>query len=1127
MIEKSEVSMPFRTVDTNSRNSVFNYLEDVLDYYKTAENATLSEWPAIEKGYEPFQKNESFYRHAMSWFINRNINVIKHNKKNRYLSTFILAAEFPPTLGYGRLIEELVKQCGWLSLYRSPKDNLIDFIESIDINAYSVVQRQSLNIDSEGYYALLNLIEILSSIRYSLDSPENLDSVCAVVSEKNNWDLDLVLRVAHSYKDILIPPNKSTEQKPTPLFSYQLIDDGIDWHLFIKHNLTKKVSIPLPSSILLPRFTSGVISILSENENAIIEETSQLVKIEVQEGFLEIECSFQDDNIPVIRRNKGLQRIQFIISVKDTNARTQQLFLGQIKRNDPFLIFGKNGSEIISNTHLFKRGEVLRIIPLTDTIGSTLVKSPDFFQEEQTGNLPVFQTRSTQLPSIDIGKIELQFRSIPFNIKLREQTAWETTFNRSRKVISYFFSPMMEMFLEGELPEGLAPTIRLEKRITGTDGKENRIHIFTVYSQGIIRPIQPLPSPGQYTLTVAFGDDAPSSITFNLLPIKSIRIIEDKHICLKMYKSVKDFQLQGVHSCTSSFVDGLIDIHCLKYGKHDIEAIYYYKYSESQTLKSTIKFTFEAIEEVVGHFSKIVVPGSQEPLSLENDLIANSYLEFRRTSLRDSSIPYKISAYMEYSHTGMRIYPQNMVMYTEGVKPYSLASLVTLVRSNQYSRLLITVEIEKTELYRIEFLSNRRPILDLEKEWQQGAYSSLTAMPLTTLQPEIYQSLATLPTNCLVYGMVENAIGKQVIATFPTNINSAAVPTTEPVLKFLSLCNQNMKPTEVTIDLLSQILQSPEQSYKLLQWLSKANAWEFPYDIKVFAKLLDAFPVLVAWAEMARTPNNRSERFALCIPKAQREYDAGMLYTPELSRVINHPRFIPELITLKDLEILDELNLIPTEASLFSLFAFCCNPFISNGKPVLSWLTLFWLRDYCNRQGRLSEFLACFPLAEGMKIPLVTNIAKEYTDWIPTYAQDSESEQDLDAIFRDEQKHYLNPPLTRIPGLSQFLKTIRQPAFEKGLLQIIQQKPLFYAEPNLRGFITSTKWKSIIFLSLTAVSTQLNKQSLLKTLQNLWSFNHKTYVYLLKWLNNHEETTRIYNAYYEYWMNRFWEEKNV
>ena len=94
----------------------------------------------------------------------------------------------------------------------------------------------------------------------------------------------------------------------------------------------------------------------------------------------------------------------------------------------------------------------MRILPLTDTIGSILQKSPNFVQEEQTGNLPVFKTRNTQLPSIRIGKIELQFRSIPFTIKLREQTAWEATFNRNRKVIPYFFSPMIEMALEGDFP---------------------------------------------------------------------------------------------------------------------------------------------------------------------------------------------------------------------------------------------------------------------------------------------------------------------------------------------------------------------------------------------------------------------------------------------------------------------------------------------------------------------------------------------------------------------------------------------------------------------------------------------------------------------------------------------------
>ena len=96
-----------------------------------------------------------------------------------------------------------------------------------------------------------------------------------------------------------------------------------------------------------------------------------------------------------------------------------------------------------------------------------------------------------------------------------------------------------------------------------------------------------------------------------------------------MYAPVQDFQLQGVHACTSSFAVDLVDIQCLEYGVQDIEALYYYKYTESQTLRSSIKFKFDAIEEVVGHFSKVIVSGSDDDFSLEKDLIANSYLEFR------------------------------------------------------------------------------------------------------------------------------------------------------------------------------------------------------------------------------------------------------------------------------------------------------------------------------------------------------------------------------------------------------------------------------------------------------------------------------------------------------------------
>lgn len=1120
--------MPFRTLYPNNQDSVFAYLDDVLTYYKTAENASLGEWPTLQIGWNDFPKTQVFYNHVITWFANRNIRVIIHNTK-RYLSTFILAAEFPPTLGYGKLVEDLVRQCGWLSLYRSPESNLIEYIQSIDPNAYTVAQRQSLRLNSEGFYALLDLIQILSSIRYSLDSYESITAICTAVSEKKGCDLDLVFRIAHAYNDILIPPQKSAEQKPIPKFSYQLIQTGLDWSLVIKHNLNKKVSLPIPSSLVLPRFTSGMLSILSERENVLIEEIDQLVKLEVQEGFLEIECSFQSDYIPVLIRNKGLQKLQFIITVKDTDARPHQLFLGQVKRTDDFLIFERTGTEIVSNTHLFKRGETLRLVPLIDSVGIALRKSAEFFQEEQTGNLPVFQTINTQLSSIQVGKTVLQFRTIPFTITLREQTAWEAAFNKSRKVIPYFYSPLMEMYLEGEFTEEATPKIRLYKRIRDTNGEEQHSVIQVHYHQGQITPVQPLPSPGQYTLEVAFGDDNPSSITFNLLPIRSIKIIKDKHIQLKMYAPVINFNLLGTHTCRVSFTKNhdIVDINFDSYGIHEIEASFQYQNSQHQKIDSPIKFKFEAAEEVLGHFSKVVTVGNTEPLSLENDLIANSYLEFQRTSLRNAAKPYKVSAYMEYSQASLRIFPECMVMYPEGSRMYPLTSLVTHVRDHKYSRLLIIVEYEGSELFRAEFLSNRRPILNLEKEWNQGAYSGLKALPLDTLQPEDHQSLEKLPANCLVYGMIENASGNYTIASFPSYTNAASLPSTGLASTFLAQCNQYMKPDENSENLLKQILQTPEQSSELLEWLSKAYTWDYSYDIKIFAKLIDTFPVVVAWAEMARNPGNRDLKFALSSPRAQKLYRAGMLYLPELAKVISHPRFSPELITIKDLETLEQLNLLPIEGSLMKLFLFCCTPFITNGKPVLSWLAMFWLRRYCEKQDKTVNFRACLSEATVLQVPLVTHLSKEFTQYLPTYEQDREYEQDFEKLISYEQTHYENPPLVKITGLKPFLDVVKKPFFSEGLQQIIKKEPLFYAEPDLRGFQTSTKWKCIIFLSLTAVCRQLGKNSIEDELQKLWALHHKTYIYLLKWLNNHEETARIYNAYYEYWMTRFWEEENV
>ncbi|NCB70855.1 MAG: hypothetical protein EOM45_03580 [Clostridia bacterium] len=1126
--------MPLKTLDPKSKQLVYAYLDDVLTYYKTAEEASLGEWPTQQIGWQDIPLGDPFYKIVIKWFQERNVEVIMNQRGHRYLSTFILAAEFPPTLGYGQLVQELVNKKNWFSLYFSAETTLQAFINSINLNAYTIAQQQSLTSGSPGYDAFLQLIQILSSIRYYLDNYDNLDSICTQVADLKGWDLDLVLRIAHAYKGILIPPQRENNQAtyPSPKFTYQLIQDGLDWRLVLKHNLNK-VSIPLPSAINLPKFSSGTLSFLSDRDNIVLDDSERLVEVEVQEGFLVLKCSSMAEFIPIKTRNTSLQKIQFIVTVKDLDAKPHQLYLGQVKRNKPFLIFGQNGTELYSSTYIYKMGEILRIVPLSNTIGQFLLKSSDFTQEEFTSNLPVFKSNNTQVSSIVIGKTCLQFRRIPFSFRLREQTAWEATFKKFLGTISYFFSPMLEIYLEGDFPKDVTPNLSLIKF-----NKRNGEIIVTdtinpSYSKGKITPVRPLKSPGQYKLTVKFPEDEPCSMTFNLLPIKSARLLGNKHIQLKLFSPPKEIKIQSNDQCKTLVKGELLDIEWAEYGIHEFQATFKYRNAENQEPTTTINFNFEAIEEIVGHFKTTVTSkGNQEPLLIEEDLIANSYLEFQRTSLRDSTKPYKISAYMEYSSTALRIFPESQVMYTDGSRKYALSLLVNYVKRNQFSRLLLIVEYEGTELYRAEFRSKRRPILDLEKEWNHGAFSSLAALPLDSLELQEGLDFDSLPPNSLVYGMVANQSEKHELNTFPTFI-AGKQPTSGLTDIFLAKCNEYMIPDEEMTEHLKQILQSPEESFKLFRWLSKAWKWSYPNDIKIFAKILDTFPILVAWAELARNPANREESFALISLEAKIMKADNKYYLPDFASISNHPRFSPELITLNDLEELDRINLLAKDGHPAELFWIYCKPFISGGKPVLSWLTLFWLRKEFVKQNRAEVFSDYYQRFRESTIPIAATITKESFTFTPpdygppSYQADQFTEQDFEELLNKEQVHYDNPPLSRIPKLKTFLDVMKEPGFSIGLAALFRQPPLLYAEPNLKGFESSTKWKCIIFLSLTAVCTQLNKQPWLETLERLHRFNHKTYIYLLKWVSSHEETARIYNCYYEYWMERFWEEENV
>jgi hypothetical protein len=83
------------------------------------------------------------------------------------------------------------------------------------------------------------------------------------------------------------------------------------------------------------------------------------------------------------------------------------------------------------------------------------------------------------------------------------------------------------------------------------------------------------------------------------------------------------------------------------------------------------------------------------------------------------------------------------------------------------------------------------------------------------------------------------------------------------------------------------------------------------------------------------------------------------------------------------------------------------------------------------------------------------------------------------------------------------------------------------AKPYLEGFQESSKWKCIIFLSLYAVCWQIEKTPILERLNDLYHLSESEYAYLIQWIGTNTETSYIYDAYYEYWMQLFWEEDDV
>lgn len=1106
-----------------------DYLEDVLKYFKTAKSPSFSRWPTEEIGWAQFTRDENrFYPTVENWFNNRGINILLYNNTHRYLSTFILAAEFPPALGFQDHVIRLVHRNGWLSLYRNPEYYLEDYIDSLSLAYLTVAELQFLKKDSDGFYAFLELIKILSTIRFLLGKYDTLDEICVKIATEQEFDIDLIQHISKSYKSILIPDKIDDISLPSPKFEYSIQKDGEDMSLKIKHNLNQPVQISLPSSIDLNRFSLASVTVISMGQTLPLFTTSEAVSLEVDDSNIIADFGLSSQYFPLKKRNRGLKDIVFYLTAKNKFNEFTTINLGGIQRDEDFLVFNEKGKEIINAQRSFKMGQKLYFVPLSLEIGRAF-QSSSHFEQHPCITLPIF-TLKGEPEEITIYGITLNFCDIPFAIEMREQTPWELVFREREKVRAYFFSSNISFYLKYDLENAPTPNIKLT-RVVRYNGIKKEISIQHVHNDKTITSKYPISSPGLYKLTVCFNKKSIRKQYVRLLPVRSVQLLDEKRLSLRLFKPPREFNLPKEQNCTFSINGDKVKLAFDNYGKYQIDALYKYQtvgLSGNKAIAETsIKLNFNAQQEVVGHFSDIVTSTSTQKLSLKKDFLPGSYLEFRRSILRQSAESYVVVAYMEGDLT-KGVFPKQKRYPVRGEDTYPLSDIQQFVTKHAYSRLLLMVRYKEEDLFRAEFSDNLIDIISLSEEWKRGFFHKLLVVPISTMEKLNITDAQNIPENSVVYGAIENDTGTIEITTHGKYYSGNSYKESSPLEQMLAIVTDDFITTAEKLEYVEKIFKSPSLAYEFVEWFNKASQWDYPYDIIPLIRLIQEFPLIAVWADIARIPDNTNIPIPLIEKKAQFSFSIDNYIIPNVRNLMAYPMFLPELITLNDFKILEMMNLmIGIEVGLKEASLFYMQPFSERGKPVLSWISLFWLRYITAQQNQSSQIKEYWDTFGKSLSKRIQNIYTNHQASIPKYKNDKLNNQSIWDLFYNEQIHYINPIISAIPTLSGFFKKLDENIFTMVLTDLVTCYPLFYAEPYIKGFKESSKWKCIIFLSLYAVCLQIERTIILERLEKIYHLNKVEYTYLIEWIGSNTETSYIYNSYYEYWMLLFWEENNV
>ena len=1106
----------------------FDYFEDVLEYYKTTENPSFGEWPLC-----PFERNSRFYDEAEQWFTDRGVKVLYH-KNRRFLSSFIIAAEFPPSLGFKKDVDAIVKRNGWLTLYRNPQNCLEEYIVHTNLDDKTLAQRQFLTVDSEGYYAFLELLTILSSIRFYLGKNLLIEEICLKIATETSHDIDLIQRIANTYESTLMPEESEGKDIPSPRFEYALRDSVDGKKLVLQHNLNKTVQIPAASSIHLNRSSHASFSALAGSEPLSLYQGSDVVSLLSRNGQVEADFGVNTDYFTLEKRNSTLKNIRFYLTMSDVSNQLFSVQVGSIYRREDFLVFDKSGKEIVRTNRSYKMGQELYFVPLTSEIGKAFKESASFSQIESL-LVPIF-TQNTDEEEIQINGITFSFTDTPFAIEMRNQTPLEKAFNVGRGITAYFYSSDISFTITGEVEGAPMPEITLVRRTRKTvEGKKQEVQnpINTMLKGSVIRPRLPLSDPGHYRLTVKYNEKSKQTRDFRLLPIRSMRLVGEKRIRLKMMKIPFEFNLIGDQECTCACDGAFVTLTFSDYGFHQVDAEYiYWPHGEdSPRVKSPIKFRTLIQQEVTGNFATTLTGLANTNLSLEHDLLAGSSIAFNRSNLDMNNEPYIINAYMEWN-ADQEITPEMKRYSVEGFDRFPLTDIVGYAKSKRVTRLLLSVKRESDELFRAEFFDDLGDITNLESEWNRGLWDEILVLPLCSLQEVYITDLNEIPENSIVYGVIRENDERRVI-THGKWVGDAETESSDPVEGFLiGLCHHN-PDEDLLSDLLKQILVSPELSDRFVLWMTKAKNWSYPYDIRPYVKMFELFPVIAMWVDIARLDDYPEQIIPEISPsiESQIHKKKESFFIPHVRNLSTHPRFCAEFMTINDLRMLNDLGILPnkvnTHESRVQTFAHFMNPFSETGKPVLSWLTLFWGRRVAQENGFSAEFEQFLDVYRENS-PAGT-VEHDYVLNLPICQNDENRNRDIAMDFRSEQSHYQCPVSSQdSTSYHTFFETLNDEEFGLALVSLLKNDEILrMSVPNFKGCNTSSKWFSAIYLSLYAVSRQLEQSELYDALLDLYKLNDHEFHYLLFWIRSHSETAPIYNSYYEYWMSLYWRYSDV